>query len=337
MLIPGAPPEARWVRAEPRRILPALSLNRLVAHVFGQCRILEVHPLTSGFRNTNLKIRLDKSADWIVVRIYEHDASLCQKEHDLIQLIGRSVPLPDVIHVEPRGLEEIPPFTVMRFVDGITLRELMRSGDRNATAQAVASVGETLAAIGRFTFPTSGWLSPGPTVTAALLEGANPTPRFVDLCLASPNLQPRIPAELRDRVHTLVWSWAPELAELDSHACLVHGDFGKHNILVRRDQGRWSVAAVLDWEFAVSASPLADLGHFLRYERASRPSAEPHFSAGFARAGGTLPQKWQPLARAVDLTALCESLTHEPLPDDIVTELVELIRATVGNRDPILP
>lgn len=278
MSIPGAPPEARWVRATPRRILPAVSLNRLVAHVFGQCRILEVHPLTSGFRNTNLKIQLDKSADWIVVRIYEHDASLCQKENDLIQLIAHSVPVPDVIHVEPCGLEEIPPFAVMRFVDGITLRELMRSGDRNATAQAVTSVGETLAAIGRFTFPKSGWLSPGPAVTAALLEGANPTPRFVDLCLASPNLHFRVPMELRDRIHSLMWSWAPQLAELDSRACLVHGDFGKHNILARCDRGRWSVAAVLDWELAVSASPLADLGHFLRYERTSRPSAEPHFS-----------------------------------------------------------
>ena len=34
-----------------------------------------------------------------------------------------------------------------------------------------------------------------------------------------------------------------------------------------RRAGRWAVAAVLDWEFAVSGSPLADVGHFLRYER----------------------------------------------------------------------
>jgi aminoglycoside phosphotransferase (APT) family kinase protein len=94
------------------------------------------------------------------------------------------------------------------------------------------------------------------------------------------------------------------------------------------------VAAVLDWEFAVSASPLVDLGHFLRYERASRPLVEPHFTNGYAQAGGTLPQDWRHLARLADLTALCESLTHDDLTGPVVAELLELVRATVDNRDP---
>jgi hypothetical protein len=97
------------------------------------------------------------------------------------------------------------------------------------------------------------------------------------------------------------------------------------------------VAAVLDWEFAVSGSSLADLGHFLRYESDYRPLAEPHFSEGYLHAGGILPEQWRTLARLVDLTALCESLTHDQLPSEVVAELVELVRATVENRDPKLP
>ena len=100
--------------------------------------------------------------------------------------------------------------------------------------------------------------------------------------------------------------------------------------------GRWTVAAVLDWEFAVSSSPLADLGSFLRYERAARPVAEPHFFAGYVRAGGRLPHNWRRLARLVDLAALCESLTHDQLPDAVIQELVELVRATIEDRDPDL-
>jgi hypothetical protein len=50
-----------------------------------------------------------------------------------------------------------------------------------------------------------------------------------------------------------------------------------------------------------------------------------------------LPDEWRRLARVVDLTALCESLTHDDLPDDVVVELVELVRATVDNRDPVIP
>ena len=162
-------------------------------------------------------------------------------------------------------------------------------------------------------------------------------PRFVDLCLASANLQRRMPEELRNRTHDLVWSCSSRLAALDKEPCLVHGDFSKSNLLVRLIAGRWSVAAVLDWEFAISGSPLVDFGNFLRYERVSSPFAEPHFSRGYLNGGGTLPQDWQRLMRIVDLAALCSSLTEDELPDAVVSELVDLIRATVDNSDPQLP
>jgi fructokinase len=298
--------------------------------------VVEVQPLTTGFRNANFKVRLDARAGWIVVRIYEHDASLCQREIDLLRVVGATIPVPQVIFAEPAGLDGLPPFLLMQYVEGISFHDLKRSGDRDAIAPAAFSVGETLASIGRSTFAKSGWLAPGPTVTTPLFDGPDPTPHFVDLCLASPNLQRRMAAEVRERVSALLWSRAPQLAELDSQACLVHGDFGKRNLMVRCDGGRWSVAAVLDWEFAISGSPLVDLGHFLRYERVARPCAEPHFSCGYLHAGGILPPEWRLIARLVDLTALCESLTHDELPDDVTAELVELVRATIENRDAVL-
>jgi len=131
-----------------------------------------------------------------------------------------------------------------------------------------------------------------------------------------------------------MWSALPELALCEEQASLVHGDFGKRNVLVRQAKGRWGVAAVLDWEFAVSSAPITDLANFLRYERASRPSAEPSFSNGYLEAGGTLPDGWRRLSRVVDLVALCEMLTRDSLPDDVAVELAELVRATVERRDP---
>jgi aminoglycoside phosphotransferase (APT) family kinase protein len=330
----GAPGEARWFRSEPRRILPAPDLERIVHTAFPRGRVAEIQPLGDGLRNSNFKLRLDSTPEWIVLRIYEHDPSLCQKEIDLMRLVAASVPVPEIIHAMPRGFENIPPFTLVRYFKGISFRELKCSGDLDAIAQAAYSAGETLAAIGRATFSKPGWLAPGPTVTSPLLEGPDPIPRFVDLCFASKPLQQRMPADLRDRTHALVWSCVQQFAALENEARLVHGDFNKRNLLVQQIAGRWSVAAVLDWEFAVSGSPLADLANFLRYERAARPLAEPHFSSGFLHAGGALPDDWRRLARLVDLTALCESLTHDQLPGDITVELVELVRATIENRDP---
>ena len=333
-MVDGAPHEARWLRAEPHRTLAPRLLERIVQTAFPRCHVIDIQPLADGWRNANFKLCLDCAPESIVLRIYEHDPSLCQKDVDLIGLLRGSVPVPEVIYAEARGWEDIPPFALMRHVEGISLRELTGSGDTDSIGQAAYSAGETLASIGHTTFSKPGWLASGPKVAEPLLEGADRIPRFIDLCLASEQLQQRMPADLRDRTHALVWSRAPLLAALDEEACLVHGDFGRRNLLVRSVGGRWVVVAVLDWEFAVSSSPLADLGHFLRYERGSRPLAEPHFSDGYLHAGGRLPRNWRQLARLLDLTALCESLTHDQLPDTVVAELAELVRATVEDRDP---
>jgi len=322
------------MRAEPRRSLPAQVLRRIVQPVFPGCRLLSIEPLCDGLRNANFKLRLDPAAEPVALRIYEHDVSLCQKEVDLMRLVDGSVPAPEVIHAEPNGWDDLPPFILTRWIEGITFRDLKRTGDAQAIGEAAQAVGEALAAIGRFTFPKPGWLMPGPAVGPPLAEGADALPRFVDLCLAADNLRLRMPAPLRDRTQTMMWSWAPQLRGIEEHASLVHGDFNRRNLLVRMARGRWSVAAVLDWEFAVSGSPLGDLGNFLRYERIARPIAEPHFSAGYERAGGCLPHEWRRLARLLNLVAVCESLTHDELPETVAAELVELVRATIQDRDP---
>jgi aminoglycoside phosphotransferase (APT) family kinase protein len=336
-MLPGTPEAARPVHSEPRRTLPSHLLDRMVQAAFPHGRALDIEPFTDGLRNSNFKLRIDSVAEPIVLRVYEHDPTLCRKEVDLLQFLGGLVPVPEVIHAEPLGAEDLPPFALLRYVEGITFRELKLGGDTEAIAQAAHSAGKTLAAIHRTVFPKPGWLSAGPAVTAPLLEGRNPMAGFVDLCLASGNLQQRLPPALCQGVHTLMWSALPELDLCEEQSNLVHGDFGKRNVLVRPTDGGWAVAAVLDWEFAVSGPPVTDLANFLRYERTSRPSAEPFFSNGYLRAGGALPEDWRQVARLVDLVALCEMLTRDSRPDWVIVELVELIRATVEHRDPEFP
>jgi aminoglycoside phosphotransferase (APT) family kinase protein len=43
--------------------------------------------------------------------------------------------------------------------------------------------------------------------------------------------------------------------------CLIHGDFGFHNVLFERAEPR--VQVILDWETATAGDPLVDLAHFL--------------------------------------------------------------------------
>ena len=300
---------------------------------FPRGRIVRVQPLAGGLRNANFKVTLDATSGPIVLRVYEHDASLCQKEADLIRLVRGSVPVPEVILAEA-AWEGLPPFMLQCYVEGPTFRELARSARSEEVAEAARSVGETLAAIGAVTFANPGWLVPGPTVTDPLLPGSDPMPRFVDQCLASPMPQRRVPAELRDKTQAAMWWHASGLRCAAEETSLVHGDFSRRNLILRQLAGRWIVAAVLDWEFAISGSPLADVGHFLRYERSGPPAVEPHFRAGYLDGGGRLPPEWRRLARLVDLVALCEVLTHDGLSDATAAEVVGLVRATVDDYLP---
>ncbi len=221
-----------------------------------------------------------------MLRIYDRNPDACGKETDLHRLIGRTVPVPEILHAEPRGIEGWGPFVLMSFVQGVSFRELKRSRDERAIGEASASVGRTLAAISGHVFPRAGPLLAGLTVGEPFEPSPDPVPRFVERCLESPRLLERTGVSLAGRVRDFVWSWAPRLALIDADRRLVHGDFNSPNLLVHQAGGAWSVAAVLDWEFAFSGSSLFDVGNFLRYERAARPLREPAFSRAFREAGG---------------------------------------------------
>jgi Ser/Thr protein kinase RdoA (MazF antagonist) len=91
-MLPSAPHEARWTRGEPRRTLPPEILDRMVRTAFPRRRVVEMQPLGDGLRNANFKLRLDGQPEPVVLRIYEHDASLCRKEMDLLRLAGGALP-----------------------------------------------------------------------------------------------------------------------------------------------------------------------------------------------------------------------------------------------------
>ncbi len=335
-MVHGAPAQSRWMKNEPRASLPEHEVKQILARVFPQRILLSMGPL-HGLRNANFKLELDSAPHHVVLRIYEHDPSICRKEIDLLQRIGNTLPVPEILHAEPDGLSEIPPFVVTRYIEGITFQHLKRHGESSQIGEAAFAVGEALAGLGRVYFERSGWLGPGAQPSAPLFKGENAIPRFVDACLAEPRLQKRMDRATRDQMHDLMWSHAAQLVAVDAATSLVHGDFGKRNVLMKCVRGQWRVAGILDWEFAVSGSPLIDIGHFLRYERDNRPLVEPWFSDGFVKNGGSLPLDWRRLARITDSVALVESLSHNELSDEISAELLELLRAAVCNRDPQLP
>jgi aminoglycoside phosphotransferase (APT) family kinase protein len=276
-----------------------------------------------------------------VLRLYRNGAEACRKELAIHDLLSATIRIPRVLHAELQGIEDSPAFSINEYVIGSTFRELKRTGDLGALRQASYSIGATLAAIGSFKFEKPGRLEVKedtgiPGVGPKFIDGPDQLPRMMDTFLASANCERRAGAKLVQRLHDYAWSWSSRIPDLEGQPCLVHNDFGKRNILVHQENGKWVVAAILDWEYAFSGSPLLDVGHFLRYEKMSTPAVEPHFSRGFVEHGGLLPDEWREIVKVIDLSGLVECLTHDELPFDVEMEILELINATLDHRDPNL-
>ena len=136
-----------------------------------------------------------------MLRIYRDGANVCRKEIAVHNLIQSKVPVPKILYAEPDPVDEIPSFAILEFVNGLTFQQLNQTGDVEAITQASRSVGETLAAIGRFRFPKPGRFvvegsSEQLSVGASYIEGPNPIPRLLDIFLESEVCQTRVGAKL---------------------------------------------------------------------------------------------------------------------------------------------
>jgi fructokinase len=290
--------------------------------------VTAVEPLAGGIMNWNYRIQLSGSAERFVLRFYDRNPESCAKEVKVLDLVRDDVPVPRVLFAEPRAVTGYPPFCVLEFIDGISLRELRRRGEAKAVADATYDAGRLLPRLQGHRFDKTGRLSPNLTVEDDVFANMSLVD-VVDHFAKSPVFVERLDASLRDRLRSFVRATEPLHTSPDYTASLVHGDFNSPNIFVRNEGDRWAVAAILDWEFACSGSLFCDVGNMLRYERPGQSRYEPHFSRGLIDGGWKPASEWFVRARLADLPALCELLTRDDVPDAIVAELRELIAETL--------
>ena len=318
--------KATWKVVSPPPALALATADRLLADWRGTNRVIEIEPLDGGIMNWNYAIRLSGAAERFVLRFYDRAPASCAKEVAILGIVRRDVPVPSVLHAAVDGADGYPPFCVLEFIDGISLRTLRRRGDAKGVADATYDAGRLLSRLGRHRFERSGLLSPELAVTDGPFAGASVTD-VVEHFVRSPLFRQRVGADLVVRV--VDFARANEgRVEQTRGAVLVHGDLNSPNIFVRQERGSWRVGAILDWEFAFAGSMLCDVGNMLRYERPDQSRYEPHFSRGLIDGGWDAPDDWFLRARLADLPALCELLTREDVPDAIVAELCDLIRQT---------
>ncbi|WP_250030237.1 phosphotransferase family protein [Paractinoplanes maris] len=285
-------------------------------------RIIESRALTGGYSNDNTVLTMTGGERYVLRRYLR--GNKCALEAALARRLTGVVPVPDVVAADPTGEAAGEPVLLSAFVPGVPVSDL----DATDLAGIGRDVGATLARIGAVEFAAPGFFAGGRLEP----DGAEPAEGldlWVDRCLTEGNAAGHLTDEEQQAVRRWARDAAPELSTLKGSRRLVHSDYNPKNLLATRTpDGRWRVAAVLDWEFAFSSSPLVDIGNMLRFPRP--PAFTDAFLAGFQEAGGALPPNWRRLSQALDLFALADFLTR-PVDHRYFGKAVDRIRVMLGE------
>jgi aminoglycoside phosphotransferase (APT) family kinase protein len=318
---PGPPGPARGsVGLEP----PVLAW---LGRVLPGDRVVAAQRLGGGYSNENVLLSTVRGR--YVLRRYparagRDTARTCAVEAALAaRLAATAVPVPEVIAADPGGAAAGEPLLLARHAGGEPVSEVLRA--RTGPAAGVgAAAGRALAAIGSVTLERGGTFTGADLVPSAAVLPAS-LPEFVEACLrAGPAATALSPAELGG-LRALAAAAQPLAASVAGARQLVHSDYNGKNLLAVRRRGRWSISAVLDWEFAFSGSPLVDIGNMLRLRPDYPPGFGDGFTGGYRDAGGRLPPDWREVSEALDLYALADLLTR-PLGHRYFGRAVSVIR-----------
>jgi aminoglycoside phosphotransferase (APT) family kinase protein len=315
-----------WTRQSPEIALDASAITALLQPAFPGARVTGIEPMRGGLINTNLKVSATGIAGPVVLRLYQRDVASARKEVAVTARVAGSLPVARFLYFSDRDPLTGLPYGITEWIEGNRLDAVVGSLDGPAARSLGRAVGHVLAAIHGFTFEKHGFFAGNLEVSEPidmgrsgaiaylrqdLVEGAAGALLGAELCAAVLSFAER-EGELLDR-----WLDPP---------CLVHGDFNGPNILVRAGRdNRWEVAAVLDWEFALSASPALDFGNVLRPPLGSDSAFIAALADGYRDAGGWLPPEWQRVARLADLLAWTDMLSR-PLGPAMIADARRIVR-----------
>ncbi len=302
----------------------------LLRPALGEVTICAVHPVSGGLMNTNLRVTLSGPPGAVLLRLYQRGTpetrrDIALREAALDHLVHAHVPTARFLHVAPDNPVNGAPYAVLQWIDGTRLDQAELESDA-----AIGSLaGGTLAAIHAFRFPRAGFFTPTLDVAHPIDLDAAALLRFMQQCLIDNGGSTQLGAELTDRLFAFVRRHGHCLDAWLGDPRLTHADFNGSNILLSPDLSR--VAAVLDWEFALSATPAFDFGNLLRPPLGNRPAFVRALEHGYRDQGGHLPHDWQRIAHIADLFSWTDLLGQRAADPALAADARAIIAAIINE------
>jgi len=321
-----------WARFSATLDLTRSQVEALIAPAFPGKAVVQRSIVAGGLANTNIYVRL-ADGEQLLLRIFQRDPGQAEKEYNLSLLTSNRVPVPPCLYFSPTNPFSGHPYLIRQWVEGDRLETILPAIDPAGASELGRAVGAVLASIHSFTFARAGFLDGKLNVTAEIDLGSRGLVAYVRQCFFEGAAGQRLGGNMTEAVLAFVDRQALLLDEWTGPPCLAHCDFGGSNILACRSLTGWDVAAVLDWEFALSASPFIDLGNLLREPLGCSNQFVEAVFGGYREAGGRLPASWRRMSLLVDLTAWLELLTRPDSGPALIADARFMIAGTLSRWD----
>ncbi len=317
-----------WPRYTAVVKLDATDVGRLILPLFPGRTIASVEPIKGGLINTNLKVRLAGRPGALLLRVYQRGIAPAKKEMAVCRLLGGCVPVPRFLHFCPEDPLIGHPYAILEWSEGVELQTLFATLAKDRLIALGAAIGRMLATVHRFTFDKFGGLDADLNVVEPIDLDRKGLIAYLKQTFVQGPGGTRLGAELSSALLQFAAREGDMLDAWLKQPCLVHGDFNGWNILVGPGED-CAVAAIIDWEYALSATPAFDFGNLLRPPLDSNPELAAALAQGYREAGGTLPAQWQRIARLADIYAFADILsrptTNAVVVADAKTAIAKLI------------
>lgn len=294
----------------------------LLRPALGEVRVAALETLGGGHSNTNIRVRLKGPPSSVVLRLYQRDPGQMDKEAALSRLVAPRVPAPAYLYCGTRPANG-QSYAVVAWIDAAPLQPRVRGASADELGFAASEIGKALAGIHSFTFAAAGFLDGALNVTP--FPGGASAASFLALTFKGIAGE-RLGRALADEAVAFAAANEHRAAAWSQPPRLTHFDFGGSNILLRDD---FSLAGVVDWEFAASASPPPDFGNLLRPPLGHSSAFVEDIAESYRAAGGFLPDDWRDLTRLADMGAWAEFLSRPQISDALIADAKQILRQTV--------
>ncbi|MBX3710080.1 MAG: aminoglycoside phosphotransferase family protein [Gammaproteobacteria bacterium] len=290
----------------------------------------ELFLLSEGCANTNYKVTFKNSRLPVVIRIYLREKTALAREVAIYKLVADKMPVAAHLYFDESCTLYPHPYSIMEWIKGKLLREVILSKNENAIRQSTFEAGLYLNELRQIKFTHGGFFQENLQIRPFTKEEEY-LPYVLSL-LDEESIKNDLDPGLHGAVIKLVNTYSKLLPD-ENEANLTHADYDPANMMVTEVNGKWKIAAILDWEFAFAGTYLLDIGMMLRYSHRLPSYYENNFITGITSNGFYLPEEWKKQAKLMDLLCLLQLVHYSPFAErpKMNRDVVSLIADTIRN------